>query len=648
MVKIYLFYDGSGTPSGWSLESGSGDTFYQKFIKSTPSYGVAGGGNHLHKCRLVSMTGGPSGCGEATVGNFNHAPEGHKHNAEFDSGSSSSAPLYRTLKFISFTGMPSTLPAGAIAAFDVFTPSNWTRYSSQDNYCIYGREQAGITGGGSHTQVVYGDTGSSLQSIIRHRIYPGCAVALSSHLHLIDLTASAVNNAVATINTILAKANAEVEIPYGFIALFDAAPGRPWVPISGVGYPFYNRYIKGSTTFSIGDGGFHKHPNVSGTTGTATTSTTDLDTLNSPQSHVHDVTMKLDPAESDPAHVTVIAARKSISYPPKCRINGKKIDQISRINHHQKAEMDKLTYRIWQACTGMPAGNARTEAVSFVLNDKFYVGTGVVSGGVANDLWMYDPTTDSWTQKANPPGYSRYAAVGIAIGNYGYIGLGYTEEAGGGLLKSWAQYNPSNNTWTQKADFDGSARYFASAFTLGNYGYVGLGYDGAYKNDWWRYDPSSNSWVQKANFGGGVRFQASSFTIGNYGYVGVGCDSSVNKQDFWRYSENSWVQRADFPDLARAGACGYSNEKRGRGYIACGDLGFEEAIENNDCYEYNPSTNLWTPCCNYGSTDFRLRFLVGGGIDTECYMATGVKGMGGSHVLSAGMYRYTAIYLGIA
>ena len=601
MVKIFLFYDADGTPTGWTLESGSGDTFYEKFLKGKVSYGISDGGTHFHKCRLVSITGGPGGSGAPAVGYFYHAPEGHIHNAEFNSGSASSAPSYRTLKFISRMGVPSTLPAGIIAAFDVAAPSGWTIYSEQDDYCIYCKDAAGTTGGGSHTQAVTGNTGSSLQSIQQHRDAPYPKVALSSHTHPIDLTASAVSNEVATINTILAKANAEVAIPYGFIALFDGTPGRPWVPISDVGYPFYNRYIKGSSTFSIGGGGFHKHPNVSGSTGTASTGTDGPSGFCSPQSHTHTVTMKLDCAESDPAHVTVIAARKSLSYPPKLRINGKKIDQISRINNHQKGEMDKLTYRVWQACTGMPSGNARAEAVSFVVNDKFYVGTGMVSGGVENDLWMYNPATDSWSQKADLPGYSRYGAVGIAIGDYGYVGLGYTTEGGGGVL-----------------------------------------------NDWWRYDPSGNSWSQKANYGGSARYQASSFTIGSYGYVGVGCTATGNKKDFWRYSENSWVQRADFPDIARAGACGYSNEKRGKGYITCGDLGFEEPIENNDCYEYDPSANSWAACCNYGSTEFRLRFLVGGGIDTECYMTTGVKGMGGSLVLSSGMYRYTAIYLGIA
>ena len=647
MVKIFLFYDAGGTPTGWTLESGSGDTFYEKFIKGKPSYGTSGGGTHLHKCRLVSMTSGPRGCTRGTLGVFDHALEGHKHSvANFDSGTDPSAPSYRSLKFIRKTGVPSVLPAGVIGLFDVATPSSsWTRYSAQDDYCIYCKDAAGTIGGGSHTQVVATTTGID-DYWGDHPMYanPDCYYAKHPHTHSFNLTTAAADNAVAAINTILAKANAEVEIPYSFIALFDSAPGRPWVPVSRVGFPFYNRYIKGSTVFSIGDGGFHKHPNVTGNTSTASDSWYSRYTTHSIDTHIHEVTLKLDPAESDPAHITVIAARKSLSYPPKLRINGKKIDQISRINNHQKTEMDKMTYRVWQACTGMPSGIARKEAVSFVLNDKFYVGTGVKSGGASKDLWMYNPSTDSWTQKADYGGDAVYAAVGITIGDYGYIGLGYT---GSAFKKDWWQYNASTNAWTQKTDYGGSARYFSSAFTLGSYGYVGLGYDGAYKNDWWRYDPTGNSWTQKADYGGGARFQASSFTIGSYGYVGVGCDASENKNDFWQYSENSWTQKADFPDMARAGACGYSNEKRGKGYIICGDLGFEEPIENNDSYEYDPTGNSWTGCCNYGSTDFRLRFLVGGGVDTECYVATGAKGSS-PPTLSSGLYRYTAIYLGIA
>ena len=41
-----------------------------------------------------------------------------------------------------------------------------------------------------------------------------------------------------------------------------------------------------------------------------------------------------------------------------------------------------------------------------------------------NDFWEYDPTTNTWTQKANFGGTPRDGAVGFSIGSKGYIGTG--------------------------------------------------------------------------------------------------------------------------------------------------------------------------------------------------------------------------------
>ena len=44
---------------------------------------------------------------------------------------------------------------------------------------------------------------------------------------------------------------------------------------------------------------------------------------------------------------------------------------------------------------------------------------------VTNDFWEYDPSTNTWTQKADFGGTARNWAVGFSIGNKGYIGTGY-------------------------------------------------------------------------------------------------------------------------------------------------------------------------------------------------------------------------------
>ena len=44
--------------------------------------------------------------------------------------------------------------------------------------------------------------------------------------------------------------------------------------------------------------------------------------------------------------------------------------------------------------------------------------------------------------------------------------------------------------------------------------------------DFWEYDPTANTWTQKADFGGTARKNAVGFSIGTKGYIGTGCDGS--------------------------------------------------------------------------------------------------------------------------
>jgi N-acetylneuraminic acid mutarotase len=72
----------------------------------------------------------------------------------------------------------------------------------------------------------------------------------------------------------------------------------------------------------------------------------------------------------------------------------------------------------------------------------------------------------------------------------------------------------AQDTWTQKADFGGTARYGAFAFSINGKGYLGTGDNNnvLYK-DVWEFDPLTHSWTQKADFAT-VCIGAASFTSG--------------------------------------------------------------------------------------------------------------------------------------
>ena len=265
-------------------------------------------------------------------------------------------------------------------------------------------------------------------------------------------------------------------------------------------------------------------------------------------------------------------------------------------------------------------GEARSDAVGFSIGNKGYIGTGRNYYGYDiyyKDFWEYDPSTNTWTQKADFGGIARFGAVGFSIGNKAYIGTGYSSYSG--FCGDFWEYNPSTNTWTRKADFGGEARAYAVGFSIGNKGYIGTGYSSysGFCGDFWEYDPSTNTWTQKADFGGGVRQSAVGFSIGIKGYIGTGYDGSGYFKDFWEYdpSTNTWTQKADFGGIARFWAVGFSIGNKG--YISTGyGLG-----SCKDFWEYDPSTNTWTQKADFGGAE---RFgAVGFSIGTKGYIGTG-------------------------
>jgi hypothetical protein len=232
--------------------------------------------------------------------------------------------------------------------------------------------------------------------------------------------------------------------------------------------------------------------------------------------------------------------------------------------------------------------NGRSSAVSFVIGSKGYVGTGTTTGttaGQKNDFWEYDPSTNTWSQKANFAGSGRMRATGFSVGNKGYIGLGFGTPA----LKDVWEYDPVGNTWTKKADFAGGTRFDATVFVIGTKAYVGLGYQdlSVQKNDFWEFNPSSNTWVQIADFAGGATSGATGVAIGNNGYVVAGLGST---SVFYIYNStnNTWT----------TGPVPFGGSGSGSrvAYVISNKAYFHTSttITDQNTWEYDASINRWT------------------------------------------------------
>jgi hypothetical protein len=231
-------------------------------------------------------------------------------------------------------------------------------------------------------------------------------------------------------------------------------------------------------------------------------------------------------------------------------------------------------------------------------------------------IYAYEANAQgAWTKKADFAEI-RYFAIGFSIGTKGYIGTG---GFGVSYKKDFWAWDQATNTWTQKADFGGTARYGAVGFSIGAKGYIGTGYDGAYKQDFWEWDQANNLWVQKNNFGGIARRKAVGFSISTKGYIGTGFDGASPHNDFWEWdsSTDAWTQKADFGGISRENAVGFSIGNKG--YIGGGND--SSYLLYNDFWEWDQTTNIWTQKANFGTTG--KRNAIGFSIGTQGYIGTG-------------------------
>ena len=248
-------------------------------------------------------------------------------------------------------------------------------------------------------------------------------------------------------------------------------------------------------------------------------------------------------------------------------------------------------------------GPARSEAVSFVIGNFAYVGTGWDGLNTRyNDFWRFDAVNNIWSQVSSMPANTgRSSAVGFAAGNKGYVGTGYD---GFSYLKDFYEFNVDSNSWSQKANFPGGGRYEAIAFGIGDFGYAGTGFDGSNAmKDFYKYDPSADSWTD-VGFSGNKRYGATTFVYKNKGYLVTGVNSGTLVTDFWVFDPS--VSSANWSELRHIN--NYSTDSYDDSYttitrwnassFVIGDFAYLSTGENGVYYtytwQYDILHDVWT------------------------------------------------------
>jgi N-acetylneuraminic acid mutarotase len=188
-----------------------------------------------------------------------------------------------------------------------------------------------------------------------------------------------------------------------------------------------------------------------------------------------------------------------------------------------------------KSISGQQVPDGRDGAMVFVINGKAYIGAGVSGAGFyLSDFWEYDPVQDKWTQQGDLPSGAIGFPIGFSVGTMGYmVGGGASAET-----KTAYSYDPSTDSWNTISPFPGTARQAGVGFSIDSLGYVGLGqsqYSTTY-SDFFSYDPSTDTWTQVApNFPDKIGLGwPTAAVVGQAVFIGGGAElPSFNFSNSW-------------------------------------------------------------------------------------------------------------------
>lgn len=171
-----------------------------------------------------------------------------------------------------------------------------------------------------------------------------------------------------------------------------------------------------------------------------------------------------------------------------------------------------------------------TVPVTFGVNGKgFCIGDG--------KCWEYDPVSNQWARKTDPP---KDLIDALVIGDKVYL-----RNTNDQVLV----YDPSADTYSLKSNMPVTK-------LLGKFVVNGAGFYISENGECWKYDPLANTWQQKSSLIlSGPVTHSSSFSLNNNGYIIGDLNHRAYNENkpmkVWRYDvpKDQWGQSEDYPGL---------------------------------------------------------------------------------------------------
>jgi N-acetylneuraminic acid mutarotase len=208
----------------------------------------------------------------------------------------------------------------------------------------------------------------------------------------------------------------------------------------------------------------------------------------------------------------------------------------------------------WTTKSEMPT--ARQGLSTSVVNGKIYaIGGGAASSAsyasieTFSTVEEYDPATDTWTAKSEMPTARLCHHASVVNGRIYIIGGADASTPKVGHVWTVEVYDPVTDTWTQKGDMPRSRASGFSSVVDGKIYIIG-GYGGPQRVE--EYDPSTDTWVTKSEMPSARRSLATSaldgkiYAIGGYVPDAAG-HPGVATVEVYDPATDTWTTAPDMP-----------------------------------------------------------------------------------------------------
>lgn len=246
----------------------------------------------------------------------------------------------------------------------------------------------------------------------------------------------------------------------------------------------------------------------------------------------------------------------------------------------------------WEQLNDIPF-SGRHHHIPFALNGKGYILTGTTENqDISREFWEYTPETDTWTRLDDYPGFGRTLGIGDVYEGKFYFGFGEGPLAipSARIYNDLWVFDPADNSFTELPSCPCPGRGHPAFEALNGKIYMGggSGQSGDLR-DWWIYDIATQEWTQGPNIPGGVRHHPFMFGIGDYVYVGGGHDAEWSRYD---PATSTWE---DINNTPQGRVAGTQFSYDGKGYILSGHDRSHNDIPTRDHFmEYDPVADEWT------------------------------------------------------